>query len=143
MTARAYPRYLPLFRYRIGDAIIGPERLSHGHVKRFTAIAGRLNDEIRLEDGASIHSVAIFHCIHQELSVLNIQMLLKDDDIEIRLVINSPSDPSVETRIRKRLAQVHQQLGTARFTFVEHVQTNRAGKRRWFVDERTKLQPTV
>ena len=137
------PRYLPMFRYRVGDAIIGPERLSHGHVRRFAALAGRLNDEINLADGTSIHSVAIFHCIHQESSVLNIQMLLKDDEIEIRLVSASPSDPSVETRIRKRLAQVHAQLGRARITFVEDVQTNRAGKRRWFVDERTKPQPSA
>lgn len=138
-----YPRYLPLFRYQVGDAIIGPERLPHGHVKRFAGIEGRLNDEIRFEDGASIHSVAIFHCIHQEPSVLNIQMLLKDKDIEIRLVGTSPGDPAVETRIRKRLAQVHAQLGKARITFVEDVQTNRAGKRRWFVDERTKAQPST
>jgi phenylacetate-coenzyme A ligase PaaK-like adenylate-forming protein len=143
LVTTLYPRYLPLFRYRVGDAIIGPERLPHGHVTRFAAVAGRLNDEIRLDDGASIHSVAIFHCIHQEPSVLNIQMMLKDADIEIRLVSTSPSDTSVETRVRKRLAQVHAQLGKARITFEEDVQTNRAGKRRWFVDARTKPQPSA
>lgn len=143
LVTTLYPRYVPLFRYRIGDALVGPERMAHGHLRRFQGVAGRLNDEIRLRDGSSIHSVAIFHCIHQELSVVNIQMLLKDDGMEIRLISTTPGDSGVEKRIRKRLAQVHPELGKALITYVEDLQTNRAGKRRWFMDERTKPQPSV
>jgi phenylacetate-CoA ligase len=138
LVTTLYPRYLPLFRYRVGDALLGPERLPHGHVQSFAGISGRINDEIKFEDGNSIHSVAIFHCIHQEPTVINIQMLLKDEGIEIRLINTTHEDAALESRIRKRLAQVHPLLGKARITFAEDLITNRAGKRRWFVDERSK-----
>jgi phenylacetate-coenzyme A ligase PaaK-like adenylate-forming protein len=136
-----YGRYVPLIRYGIGDALLNPEVLPHGHVLRFDAVAGRMNDVIRLEDGDSIHSVAIFHCIHQEPAVHNIQMALRDDGIDIRLVSPDGDRTFLETRLRRRLAQVHPLLGRARFLYVEDLQTNRAGKRRWFVDNRTKHQP--
>lgn len=137
LVTTLYPRYLPLFRYRIGDAIQGPERLLHGHVQRFAGVAGRINDVIQFEDGHAVHSVAIFHCIHQEPSVHNIQMLVKNDGVEIQLISTAPGDAAVTERIRQRLAQVHPPLASARIVFVEDLVTNRAGKRRWFVDERS------
>lgn len=141
LVTTLYPRYCPLIRYRVGDALRRPERLPHGHVTRFDAVAGRLNDVILLDDGDSIHSVAIFHCIHQEPTVHNIQMMVRDDGIEIGLICAVPNDPALEARIRKRLAQVHPLLGQARITYVEDLVTNRAGKRRWFVDQRTRTLP--
>jgi phenylacetate-CoA ligase len=138
LVTTLYPRYVPLFRYRVGDALLGPERMPHGHVVQFDAIRGRLNDMLILNDGSSIHSVAIFHCIHQEPTILNIQMLLKDDEIEISLISTKPGDADVEARIRGRLAQVHPQLGEGRVTYSEDVATTRAGKRRWFLDFRNK-----
>jgi phenylacetate-CoA ligase len=133
-----YPRYLPLFRYRVGDAIRDPVLLEHGHVRRFGGLVGRVNDVITFEDGYSVHSVAIFHCIHQEPTVHNIQMLVRDDGIEIRLISSAPQETAVIGRIRQRLAQVHAPLAMARIVFVEDFLTNRAGKRHWFVDQRDK-----
>jgi phenylacetate-CoA ligase len=130
-----YQRYLPLIRYQVGDAVERPDLAAHGHVMRFEAIAGRLNDVIVLGTGDAVHSVAVFHCVHQE-KVHNIQMVLRDEGIEICLVTSEPDRAAMEGRIRARLAQVHPALATARFTYLEDLETNRAGKRRWFVDHR-------
>jgi len=137
LVTSLYDRYLPLIRYRVGDLLAGPERLAHGHVAAFAAVAGRINDVIHLGDGEAIHSVAVFHCIHQEPSVQNIQMVLRDRAIEICLVASATDRPALEARVRQRLAQVHPALVQARFTYAEDVQASRAGKRRWFVDLRT------
>lgn len=134
-----YARYFPLFRYQVGDALRGVDRLPNGHIRRFESIAGRVNDVIKFADGNSVHSVAIFHCIHQESSIHTIQMVIGDNGIEILLASTSPGDAAVENRIRKRLAQVHPLLANARVTYVEDVLTNRAGKRRWFIDKRSDL----
>ena len=131
-----YPRYVPLVRYRIGDALLSPVRLDHGHVPAFSAVGGRMNDVIRLGDGDSVHSVSVFHCIHQEPGVHNIQMALSNDAIAIRLVADVVDKAALEGRLRARLRQVHPLLANARFEYVEDVETNRAGKRRWFVDHR-------
>ena len=140
LVTTLYPRYVPLVRYRVGDAVFRPERLSHGHVVRFYAVAGRINDVIELDDGDSIHSVSIFHCLHQERTLHNIQMVLHDDGIDIRLISSTGPDPVIEARLRSRLSQVHPFLSNVRFEYVDDVQTNRAGKRRWFVDNRTQLR---
>ncbi|MDP3719083.1 MAG: hypothetical protein Q8T13_15070 [Acidobacteriota bacterium] len=132
-----YQRYVPLIRYRLGDTVIGPVRQANGHVTRFEAVGGRLNDVIHLDDDDAIHSVAIFHCIHQEAGVYNIQMVLRDEGIEICLVASLADRAAMEARILARLAQVHPALARARFTYPEDLQTNRAGKRRWFVDHRS------
>jgi phenylacetate-coenzyme A ligase PaaK-like adenylate-forming protein len=137
LVTSLYPRYLPLIRYRVGDTVVAPERQPHGHVVRFREVGGRLNDVIVLANGAAIHSVAIFHCIHQEAAVFNIQMILRDAETEIRLVAPDANRAEMEARIRARLAQVHPSLANVRFTYVEDLQVSLAGKRRWFIDNRT------
>jgi len=146
LVTTLYPRYCPLIRYRVGDALLRPERQPNGHVSSFEAVAGRLNDTIQLADGDAIHSVAIFHCIHQEGGILNIQMVIRDEGVEIHLISTTPGDAQMEARIRARLAQVHPSLAAARFTYVDDMVTSRAGKRRWFVDLRRKsesLKPRI
>jgi phenylacetate-CoA ligase len=133
-----YRRYVPLIRYHVGDALEEPEILENGHVSSFGRLAGRVNDVIRMRDGSFIHSVAIFHCIHQESAVHNIQMVLRDEGIEVRLAMaDARFDVGTQHRIRSRLAQVHPSLGNVVLTAVSDLQTNRAGKRQWFVDERS------
>ncbi|MEP6782905.1 MAG: hypothetical protein ABI983_04490 [Acidobacteriota bacterium] len=133
-----YQRYVPLIRYQVGDAIDGVRRLPHGHVTSFEAIAGRLNDVIAVGDGEVVHSVAVFHCVQQE-RVHNIQMVLRDEGIELCLVSPETDRGPMEARIRERLAQVHPSLATVRFTYLEDLQTSRAGKRRWYIDHRTDI----
>lgn len=137
LVTSLYPRYLPLIRYRVGDAIGGAHRLSNGHIDTFETMAGRVNDAIEVAPGDFVHSVAIFHCVHQEPSVFGIQMVLLDDGIEILLVAAEDGRPALEARIRGRLAQVHATLAQARFRYVEDLEPTRAGKRRWFIDRRT------
>lgn len=139
LVTSLYPRYLPLIRYRVGDTLLGAERFGHGHVRRFAAVGGRINDVIRLADGDSIHSVAIFHCIHQEDQVHSIQVVLDDAGVDVCLIAADGDRPAMERRIRDRLRQVHPSLAGARFRYVDDLQTNRAGKRRWFVDQRTNI----
>lgn len=138
LVTSLYARYLPLIRYRVGDGIEDPDMMSHGHVRRFDGIAGRLNDIIQLGAGDAVHSVAVFHCIHQE-RVHNIQMVLRDDGIEVCLVSSETDRAAMEARIRQRLTQVHPALAGVRFRYLEDLDTNRAGKRRWFVDHRTRI----
>jgi len=137
LVTALYPRYVPLIRYRVGDALAGAERLANGHVRRFTGVAGRINDVITLAGGDSIHSVAIFHCIHQEDDVHSIQVVLTDEGIDACLVANNGDRAAMEERMRRRLAQVHPSLAQVRFRYVEDHETSRAGKRRWYVDRRT------
>lgn len=139
LVTALYRRYVPLVRYRLGDGLVGPHPLAHGHVTRFEAVAGRLNDVIRLDGGDAIHSLAIFHCVHAEAEVFNIQMVLRDSGIEMRLVAPAADRGPLESRIRERLARVHPALADARFSYVDDLQTTRAGKRRWFLDERTSI----
>lgn len=133
-----YDRYVPLIRYSVGDALRGCQRLAHGHVRRFDTVAGRINDVIVLDGGVAIHSVAFFHCVHQEDQVQAIQLVVDDAGVELRLIAGGHDRPGMEARIRARLAQVHHPLGQARFCYVDDLLTTRAGKRRWFVDLRTK-----
>jgi phenylacetate-CoA ligase len=137
LVTALYDRYLPLIRYQVGDAFIGAERLAHGHVLRFKGVAGRLNDVIYLHDGNAIHSVAFFHCLHQEDQVHAIQLVVDDAGCEIVLVAGSADRAVLEARIRARLRQLHPVLSEARFRYVEDLHTNAAGKRRWYVDRRT------
>ena len=131
-------RYTPLIRYEIGDGIIQPERLPSGHVVSFGALAGRLTDAIALSAGDSIHSLSIFHCVHHELDVYNVQMRLTDDGIEVVLVTAPGTDRvALEQRVRPRLIDVHPSLAEVRFVYADDVQTSRAGKRRWCVDLRS------
>ena len=65
---------------------------------------------------------------------------LTDGGIDICLVSTERDRSVLETRLRKRLSQVHPKLARVRFQYVEDLQSNRAGKRRWFVDQRTKFE---
>jgi phenylacetate-coenzyme A ligase PaaK-like adenylate-forming protein len=138
LVTSLYSRYVPLMRYRVGDGVDGLDVMPHGHLRRFREVAGRLNDIIQLGAGDAVHSVAVFHCIHHE-QVHNIQMVLRDDGIEVRLVSSETDRPAMEARIRQRLAQVHPVLAGVQFRYLEDLETNRAGKRRWFVDQRTQV----
>lgn len=136
LVTSLYPRYVPLVRYRVGDGIAGAEISAHGHVTQFQAVAGRLNDMIFLGQGDAIHSVAVFHAVYQE-RIYNIQLELRDSGIELSLVSPEPDRAAMEARVRGRLAQVHPLLGGVRFKYVEDLEANRSGKRRWFVDHRS------
>lgn len=133
-----YPRYTPLIRYRNGDGLIGPRRHGNGHIGAFEGVSGRLTDAVTIDDGDAIHSLAVFHCVHAEAEVYNVQMRLADDGVDILLVVSPSADHAgIESRVRPRLAKVHPALAHARFKYVADVQTSRAGKRRWCIDERT------
>ena len=133
-----YRRYLPLIRYRQGDVLGGCRKLQHGHVASFERLEGRVNDMVSLADGTSVHSVAVFHCIHQETAVLNIQMVLEDAGPRILLARGEGYSAATEARIRQRLAQISPLLRAAPIEGVDDVESSRAGKRRWFVDRRRR-----
>jgi phenylacetate-CoA ligase len=134
-----YDRYTPLFRYAPGDLIAAPERMAHGHVKSFKTVEGRINDSVQLKSGRVLHSVAVFHCVHQEPSVLNVQLVLRDDGMCVQLVVNEKYTADCERRIRCRLADVAQELRGVSIHLVPDVTTTRAGKRRWIHDERSAI----
>jgi len=138
LVTTLYPRYTPFVRYKQGDMLDGVHRLPHGHVHRFNRLIGRVHDMMTLDDGTSVHSVTLFHCVHQEPKVLNIQMTLYDQGPRLKLVVTEKPDAEFEGRVRHRLKQIHPQLASAPIEYVQDLSTNIAGKRRWFLDERTK-----
>jgi phenylacetate-CoA ligase len=137
LVTSLYRRYTPWFRYQQGDLVDGCRTLKNGHVHRFDRLLGRVNDSVRMGDGRSVHSVALFHCIHQEPQILNIQLSLREGGPALRLVSLGAVDAPVEARIRQRLAQVHPELERMSIEYVEDLEVNRAGKRRWIADERS------
>jgi phenylacetate-coenzyme A ligase PaaK-like adenylate-forming protein len=129
-----HPRYFPLIRYRNGDEIRGAEGFG-GAVTRFSEVCGRHNDAVELGDGSSVHSVGLFHCIHQEPRVYNIQLVLERAGLRLLLVADE-ADPGIAGRIRRRLLDLNPALESCKIEFVGDLVTNRAGKRRWVVDNR-------
>jgi phenylacetate-CoA ligase len=128
-------RYVPLFRYKNGDACEGPEERPGGSVLSFKAVKGRVNDTLTMPDGRIVHSVAIFHCIHQE-PVWAIQLVkARNGQItKIRVVASQLPDEAL-ARIRKRLGDVHPDLAQCPVELLPDLGTNRAGKRRWILEE--------
>ena len=137
LVTSLYDRYVPLVRYAPGDEISGPRRLPNGHVASFARVKGRIHDSVHLADGVVIHSMAMLHCIHQEPSVMNIQLLLQDAGPRLRLAVGAGFDAACEQRIRRRLADVAPGLFQVAIDRVADVATTVAGKRRWIRDERT------
>lgn len=137
LVTALYERYVPLFRYRLGDTVIGARALPHGHIQAFAAVGGRVHDVIHMGDGQAVHSMAVMHCIHQERAVYNMQMVLHDNGTEIKLIAAETDRAAMEARISARLMQVHPAFASVWYTYVEDLPANRAGKRRWFVDHRS------
>ena len=111
--------------------------MSHGHVHAFEELVGRVNDMVTLPGGRAIHSVAFLHCIHQEPTVLNGQLVIDDTETTLRLVAAKEYDTACETRIRHRLNQLDPSLSQLRIERAADLETSVAGKRRWFVDKRS------
>lgn len=130
-----YPRCFPVMRYVTGDEIAGPQQIPDGPVIAFDEVRGRHNDVVRLGDGTTIHSVALFHSIHQEAGVYSIQLVVEPDTPRLLLVADD-HDPAMLGRIRRRLASLSPVLAAAPIDVVPDLVTNRAGKRRWIVDRR-------
>jgi phenylacetate-coenzyme A ligase PaaK-like adenylate-forming protein len=144
MVTTLYRRYTPLIRFLQGDAIDKLESLPHGHVLSFREFMGRVQDVLEMADGRSVHAVALFHCVHQEKNVLNIQLVVTDTALILRLVVrDSGLDAESERRVRGRLAQVHPGLAQAKLEYVSDMGTNVAGKRRWIIDQRTPKKAAI
>ena len=126
-------RYLPLFRYRNGDECEGAQCTSDGYVVAFDRIRGRIHDVLDMPDGRTIHSMGLFHCIHQE-PVWSIQLVVHNGQMRIRLAARELTE-AMESRIRGRLRDLHPDLAACPLEVVDDVATNRAGKRRWIVYE--------
>lgn len=137
LVTSLYRRYTPLIRYRQGDLLCGPKKHPHGHVFEFDELIGRLNDVVTMADGVAVHSVALIHCFKEEDAIYNVQLAVTDAGPRFRLVVRERPHPEVEARIRTRLSQIHSSFATAAFDYVTDLPANRAGKRRWFIDERS------
>ena len=102
----------------------------------FDTIAGRINDVIELGTG-DVHSQRRGVSLRAPgETVHGIQMVLRDDGMELRAGVRSSDRAAMEARIRARLPG-SSAAGDRPFRYVEDLETNRAGKRRWYVDRRT------
>ena len=138
LVTTLYKRYVPLIRYKQGDIVTGVERDELGLVIAFDEQEGRINDILTLSDGTNIHGSAILHCFRDEPSIFNMQLILTDDGPEFSLVVDKAMSPGLEEKIRYKLGQIHGVFSKALFNYTTDLQTNRAGKRRWVVDQRAK-----
>ncbi len=132
-----YKRYTPLIKYRNGDSISEPLFFSNRSLKSFGKLQGRQHETVELHGGGSVHSMAFLHCIHQESSVINIQLHLYDSGPKLMLATNSEYNRAVELRIRARLKQVSSELENMPFEISNDVEVTVAGKRKWLQDHRT------
>jgi len=136
LVTALYPRYLPLIRYNTEDNIKFPKKGTNQQILEFQHLEGRHHDILTLSNGDQIHSMGLFHCIHQETSVVGIQLIVTDNDLHI-LLVGQPDEQAI-VRIRQRLSDLHPLLTQCPIEYVQDLQTNRAGKRRWIVDRRSK-----
>jgi len=143
LVTSLYRRYVPLIRYRQGDTLSGVERdPDNGLVLTFAEQAGRVSDMVTMPDGTSVHSVALTHCFKDHACVLNVQMVLADEGYHFELVQSSPLEQATEEAIRHKLSQVHHSLKDTPLKRVDDLSLTRAGKRRWFIDKRSR-DPTL
>lgn len=136
LVTTLYKRYTPLIRYSPGDAATGISWLPNGFVSSFNELEGRVHETVELSEGVFIHTMAFLHCIHQEESVLNIQLILTDGGPKLLLATSNKYNKQCEKRIRYRLGQIHQSLAGMPFDYSDEVQLTVAGKRRWIHDAR-------
>lgn len=127
-------RYLPLFRYRCGDIIEGDQSVETS-ILAFDSVKGRVNENIVLSDGFQLHSVALFHCVHQE-NVRQLQLSVKGNGDLTLLLVAPDLDTEGQNRIRRRLSDLHPALGKMPIKLVGDIPTNQAGKRRWIIREK-------
>ena len=128
-------RYLPLFRYRNGDACAGATHSDEGQVTAFQSILGRTHDVdlYRMHDGRELDYNSVSHCISGE-PIDFIQLVSDDQGLRFRFAARE-LPPSVEDRIRLRLKRLHPDLEHCPFEVAEDVATTPAGKRRWLIRE--------
>jgi phenylacetate-coenzyme A ligase PaaK-like adenylate-forming protein len=134
LVTTLYDRYLPLIRYKQGDVITGCETLDHGHVTSFTALRGRSNDNIELENGTVLSNITIWDIMKSEKGVTNFQFIIGKNGMTLRLI--GRRENGREERILEKLSRLHSDLRHTRVEYVEDLETNKAGKRRWVVDKR-------
>jgi hypothetical protein len=133
IVTNLYHRYCPFIRYYTGDNISTSDCTGERGLLTFDSVEGRMNDVVEI-NGKMIHSVAFYHCIHQEKGVLNIQLVL--DTQGPRLLLAGEKDPGAEARIRNRLADLSPDLRDCPIEFGHDVRTTISGKRRWIFDNR-------
>lgn len=136
LVTTLYPRYVPLIRYNTEDDIKTPQTGADRQILEFQHLEGRHHDILTLDNGDKIHSMGLFHCIHQETSVVGIQLVVTDNDLRVLLI--GQSNEQATARIRRRMSDLHPLLAQCPIEYVQDLQTNRAGKRRWIVDRRSK-----
>lgn len=138
IVSTLYDRYVPLLRYVNGDEISSETvvRTADGMILEFAEMRGRHHDTVKMNNGETIHSMGIFHCIHQEQCVHSIQLVLQDTGPKLVLV-GSDCDGAAMRRIRQRLIKLSPEFAGARIEVAPDLLTNAAGKRRWIVDQRT------
>ena len=137
LVTTLYRRYLPLIRYRQGDVISGSRRLGNGHVYQFEELTGRQNDMLLLSGGAYVHSEGFMHCLRDEPVIVNAQLIVSDESISLRVVSKKRLDEETVHRVRDRLGRLSPELKSVAIAQSVDLETNIAGKRRWFIDKRS------
>ncbi len=102
------PRYLPLFRYRIGDYMTDPEFLPDYTVKGFSEVFGRAGDIVDLGDGIRFHVYSLMVCAEENPKIIAHQLKIMRAARKIIFVAQTSSALTAEEkrRIKSHAADV-------------------------------------
>lgn len=98
------PRYLPLFRYRIGDYMTDPEFLPDYTVKGFSEVFGRTGDIVDLGDGIRFHVYSLMVCAEENPKIIAHQLKIIRAARKIIFVAQTSSALTAE---EKRRIKIH------------------------------------
>jgi phenylacetate-coenzyme A ligase PaaK-like adenylate-forming protein len=133
LVTTLYDRYLPLFRYKQGDIVTKYKTTEHGHVTSFASLKGRTNDNITLRDGTMLSNITVWDIMKSEKGISNFQLVIEPNGRTLRLI--GHKEEGRKERIREKLSRLHSELAQTDIEYVEDLETNRAGKRRWVIDK--------
>lgn len=124
-----YPRALPLLRYRLRDLIEARESV----LTRLDRVIGRCNEQVRLADGAVIHSEAFSHCL-RDSPIDAFQIVAPEEgELYIRYEAKAELPQAALGEIRSRLARINPVLSSTEFRQIPRLELSPAGKHRMVV----------
>jgi phenylacetate-coenzyme A ligase PaaK-like adenylate-forming protein len=125
-----YRRATPLVRYQPGDILATDSSKSQPSLSEFLAVTGRSRPTLKMPNGTSIHSAAIYHAMETCGEISRFQVRVSENLVinEISLIGASSRLESVIQSARETLAQAHPDLANVKMVFRDHPLRTQAGK---------------
>ncbi len=127
--------YLPLFRYEIGDYLMGCSYSSDGRVQTISEVTGRRTDVIEF-DGIRFQLQTFMVCAEELPKILAYQLVKKTSNLEFRVQVTSPLTDEERKILFEKACSIIPELREIGFLIVEVPELIKApsGKIRLLVD---------